>query len=170
MIKRAPFSRLRFVSLVARHWSSSWTKSHLKLAPFNGSGAVNETTSQYLRSSEIVVLEGAGYANDISWTGADLLCGLPLGCRHDRDFLDGGACRRHAKAEVTGGCLEEIDRAGSFIQVDIRRQDRRAFSSSTSLTKARRCLPTYRKGRSPRSIRSTTSGREIPRMGEISAR
>lgn len=61
------------------------------------------------------MLEGDRHASDISWTGADLLCDPPPGRRHDRDFLDDGACRRQAEAEVPGGCLEEIDRAGSLV-------------------------------------------------------
>ncbi len=38
------------------------------------------------------------------------------------DLFDGGACRRGARTEIFSSRLEQIDRAGALVEIDVGRQ------------------------------------------------
>ena len=71
------------------------------------------------------MLEGAGHAGDLSRPGADGLRGLAPCRGHGRDLFDDRSGLRQRECEIFRRLFEQIERAGSLVEVDVRRQHTR---------------------------------------------
>ena len=71
------------------------------------------------------MLEGAGHAVDLGSARADRFRGVAPGRGCGRDFPDDRASLRQRQREEPGGGLQQVERTGAFVEIDVGRQDPR---------------------------------------------
>src|SRR5579863_2989994 len=89
------------------------------LRPGMRNGCRTRVQSQGHCSPQVLVLESAGHAVDLGGTRTDRLCGVSPGRCHHRNFLDDRAGLSQRQREELRGALEQIERTGALVKIDV---------------------------------------------------